>query len=216
MKRLLLSLVLVLFAVPAFADRVDDILRPSVLIGTNTGSGSGTAIRADDVIGTFILTNYHVIAGTEEITVKFYGDDVSYPAMVVSYDRDADIAVLVTKYKTEYVATLGEASDVNLLDTVICVGSPFGLPTAPTMGIISGLDSDIAGGEYPVTRITCPIAPGNSGGGAYVQRGELWVLIGIPRAVLNIRVFTSSVPMPFLGTAVRIQEILRHLESHPV
>lgn len=211
--------VMAILSTPVHADMATEMLLPSVevYIG-NTGGGSGTAVKVDDVRGTFIMTNYHVVSREGSIKVNFYGEEESYTAFIYSYDKDKDIAVLLTPHKAKNVAALGNAADVQVFDEAYCIGNPHGNGTVPSVGIITGVNYKTKG--QMKTRTDCKLAPGNSGGGLYVQRDDLWVYVGMPTAVALQPISTpfgkSFVLVPHLAIAVRIKDILNHLKFYRV
>jgi S1-C subfamily serine protease len=199
----------------------DYMLSPSVLVRKEGGgTGSGVAFATDDFSGTRILTNHHIIAGEiGGITVQFYDEpEIAYIAYIVSYDKELDVAVLIIEETVPHVAILGTMEDVQVFDEVYCVGSPMGLPTMATKGIVSNVDLFHPNMKQHYFQSDCKIFSGNSGGGMFVQRGEQWVLIGINTWVLTGRVpgnpMGGRFPIAHLGFAVRIDDIRGHLQKY--
>src|ERR1700682_1886639 len=105
------------------------------------GAGSGSII--DDQGD--ILTNFHVIADAEKLTVSF-GSGRNYPARVVGKDPDTDLAVirlLETPKESLTVVPLGDSDKLIVGQKVLAIGNPFGLDRTLTTGVISGLQRPI-------------------------------------------------------------------------
>lgn len=140
------------------------------------GLGSGVIIRKDG----YILTNYHVIAGADEIVVRLGGADEEV-AEVVGTDPSSDLAVV--KIDGSYTPIEVAASeDVKVGEWVMALGSPFGLERTVTTGIVSALQrSDIAQDQSAGTltlytnliQTDAAINPGNSGGALVDAQGKL-------------------------------------------
>ena len=198
----------------------DYMLKPTVLVRKGNASGSGVAFATDDVSGTRILTNYHVIAGEiGGITVQFHGNlEIAYIAYIVSYDKELDLAVLVIEETVAHVVILGTMEDVQVFDEAYCTGSPMGLPPMVTKGIISNADLERPDNNQHYFQTDCKIFSGNSGGGLFVQRGEQWVLVGLNDWVLTGPVvgapFGGRTVIPHLGFAIRIDDIRGHLQKY--
>ena len=207
----IVSAIIALTMTYAKADQVSDMLLPSAkvsLVGKQ-GSGSATAFKVDPVIGTFLITNHHV-ASKGELVVQFYGDDTKYPAYVRSYDKEKDIAVIVTPHKVKHLVTFGYDSEVQIFDEAICVGASSGMPVAPSKGIISASRYKYRLQDY--YRTDCGIIGGNSGGAIFVQRGDKWVYVGIPSMVWTISSgYSGRQQVTFLGITIRITEVREHL-----
>jgi serine protease Do len=93
--------------------------------------GSGVIVSKDG----FILTNYHVVAGANEITVKTSGDK-SYEAVIVGTDSLADVAVIKIKEKVNNLpcAYLGNSDKIRPGDWAVAIGNPFSLSSSVTLG----------------------------------------------------------------------------------
>jgi len=151
------------------------------------GQGTGFVI---DTQG-HIVTNQHVVADAEEIEVDFPSGDRAW-AEVLGTDLDSDLAVLKVDIPADklFPLPLGDSDQVQVGDTVIAIGNPFGLSGTMTSGIISAigrtLDSERASpGGQPfssgdILQTDAAINPGNSGGPLINLQGEV---IGINRAI---------------------------------
>jgi Do/DeqQ family serine protease len=144
------------------------------------GIGSGVVVTADG----YILTNNHVVAGAERVTVEFV-DGRSLSAKVVGSDPPSDLAVLKvdgTGFKT---VPLADSTATRVGDVVLAVGHPLGLGQTVTMGIISAKGRSTGasrGGFEDFLQTDAPINRGNSGGALVNLRGEL---VGINSQILS-------------------------------
>ncbi|MEM2321104.1 MAG: trypsin-like peptidase domain-containing protein [Candidatus Bathyarchaeia archaeon] len=136
-----------------------------------------------------IVTNYHVVRNTLNITVTFANGN-SYPASILGYDPYADLAVLRVEAPTSEYHPLNVASSSTLRvgDIVIAVGNPYGLYGSMSSGVVSALGRTITAegvGNYPIANViqtTVPLNPGNSGGPLLNVRGEV---VGITTAIIS-------------------------------
>jgi len=145
------------------------------------GTGSGVII---DPRG-YILTNYHVIAGAEEIKVTLSnGEEKKYDGKVVGKDPRTDLAVIEIKAKEKFpVAKLGDSDKIRIGDWAIAIGSPFGLKQTLTVGVVSAKRQSlyVEGKEYrDMIQTDASINRGNSGGPLVNIKGEV---IGINTAI---------------------------------
>ncbi len=143
-----------------------------------TSLGSGVIISGDGEI----LTNYHVIADADEITVRL-SDHHHYKAKVIGTDEKLDVAVLKISTKgTLHTAPLGDSDRIHVGDWVMAIGNPFGLERTVTAGIISAKGRVIGSGPYDdFLQTDASINPGNSGGPLIDGNGEV---IGINTAII--------------------------------
>src|SRR6202171_2528921 len=148
------------------------------------GAGSGSVI--DDQGD--ILTNYHVIADAEKLTVSF-GSGKNYPAKVVGRDPDTDLAVirlLETPKESLTVVPLGDSDKLIVGQKVLAIGNPFGLDRTLTTGVISGLQRPIRARNNRLIegaiQTDASINPGNSGGPLLDSHGRV---IGINSQILS-------------------------------
>jgi serine protease Do len=143
-----------------------------------TGEGSGFIIDADGVV----MTNAHVVRGADEVMVVLE-DGTEYKAVDVRSDEFADVAVLkIDAGRKLPTLPFGDDASTEIGDWVLAVGSPFGLESTVTQGIISaksrGLRNLPARQEFLQT--DAAINPGNSGGPLVNLKGEV---IGINTAI---------------------------------
>jgi Do/DeqQ family serine protease len=151
--------------------------------------GSGFIFRKDG----YILTNNHVVAGADNISVKFPGGD-EYTAKVVGLDKDTDIAVLKIDVKENLpTVTFGDSDSLRVGEWVMAIGNPFpilGLDRTVTVGVVSAKGRGNLrfgpGDETPqyqnYIQTDASINPGNSGGPLVNIHGEV---IGINAALTN-------------------------------
>jgi serine protease Do len=131
----------------------------------------------------YIVTNSHVIADAEQITVTL-SDDTSYAARVVGRDAVSDLALLKIDAKAPLpAATWGDSAKTKVGDWVLAIGNPFGLGGSVTAGIISATARDIHAGPYDdFLQTDAAINRGNSGGPMFNLAGEV---IGINTAIFS-------------------------------
>jgi serine protease Do len=141
--------------------------------------GSGFVIDASGII----ITNNHVIADANEVTVIFT-DGQKLKAEVIGKDAKVDVAVLKVKPdKPLKFVKFGDSEKMRVGDWVMAVGNPFGLGGSVTSGIISARNRNIESGPYDsFFQIDAAINKGNSGGPLFNMDGEV---IGINTAILS-------------------------------
>ncbi len=146
------------------------------------GNGSGSVIDSNG----HILTNYHVIEGSQKLTVSF-GGDKQYPARVIGGDPDTDLAVIKIEPPAGMtIVPLGDSDKLVVGQKVLAIGNPFGLDRTLTTGVISGLQRPIrARNNRPIDaaiQTDASINPGNSGGPLLDKYGKM---IGINSQILS-------------------------------
>ncbi len=149
--------------------------------GPGMSAGSGVVI---DPRG-YILTNNHVVEDASDINVTF-NDGREVPATIVGTDPKTDLAVIKVKVENEQLPSIawGNYDTLRVGDVVLAVGSPFGLKSSVSFGIISALGRGSVGiTEYEdFIQTDAAINPGNSGGALVNMKGEL---IGINTAIFS-------------------------------
>jgi S1-C subfamily serine protease len=201
--------------VPAVAEAVTpSVVRVDVSVnGTGAGAvpgrpslGSGVIYRSDG----YILTNEHVVSAGDEVTVRLASGDI-LDAEVIGRDQLNDLAVLKVE-ATELPAIRlrdAEAEPLVVGETVVAIGSPFGLDASVTAGVISALNREIrldeqeGGGLLTIPSVIqtdAAINPGNSGGALVDAQGRL---IGINTAIL-----TASGANQGVGFAVSAEQAI--------
>ena len=135
--------------------------------------GSGVIISKDG----YILTNYHVINGAEEVivTLKEAGLDKEYIAKVVGSDEKSDLAVIRISVDNLNPLAFADSSKIMVGDIVFAIGNPFGVGESVSQGIISGINKNGFGAsEYEdFIQTDAKINPGNSGGALIDSRGHI-------------------------------------------
>ena len=176
---------------------------------TRTGVGSGVIVSDDG----YILTNNHVIEGTDEIKVTL-SDGKEYDAELVGRDKarselgGSDLAVIKIDAEELPVLPFGDSDALEVGEWVIAIGTPLNYSQTVTRGIVSakGRKGFTAYGQFIQT--DAPINQGNSGGALINIRGEL---VGI-----NTLIATNSITMGNIGLGFSIpsnlaQQILPQL-----
>jgi S1-C subfamily serine protease len=161
----------------------------------------------------YVITNFHVVEGMVNDTVTFSNGD-AYQAKVVGADPYSDIAVVSVKAapQSEYrPLQLGVSSSLKVGESVVAIGSPYGLSGTITVGVVSQLgrtlDEGTTGG-YPIpdtVQFSAPINPGNSGGPLLNPNG---LVVGITTATATD---TSGSSAQGLGFAIPSDTIAREL-----
>jgi S1-C subfamily serine protease len=201
------------------------------------GAGSGSIIDAQGDI----LTNYHVIADAQKLTVSF-GGGKTYPARVVGKDPDTDLAVirlLEQPKEPMTVVPLGDSDHLVVGQKVLAIGNPFGLDRTLTTGVISGLQRPIRAENNRqiegAIQTDAAINPGNSGGPLLDSHGRMIginsqiespsgasagvgfaIPISIAKRVVPELIKNGSVQHPKLGIDFRDIESLGHQDELPV
>jgi serine protease Do len=142
-----------------------------------SGAGSGVVVQEQG----FVITNYHVVKGAQQVTVSFSEefDDTQYPAQVVSFVEEEDLALLKIKAeRTLPTIPLGTSADLMLGEVAIAIGCPGGRAYSVSQGIISGLHRDVSiqdeGLHFDdLIQTDAAINRGNSGGPLLNINGEL-------------------------------------------
>lgn len=193
-----------------------------VTSGRSGGVGSGVVIESDG----YIVTNDHVVSSAKDdkkakITAVFT-DGTRADAKVVGSDPKTDLAVIKVNVRNPTVIQLGKSADLAPGDTVIAVGSPFGLDNTVTVGIVSALNRPVTApgenDESPVTydaiQTDAAINPGNSGGALVDRNGLLVGINSLIRTIGNDRGEGGSIGLGFaipVDEAVRIsQELIKN------
>ena len=144
------------------------------------GLGSGVIVSADG----YILTNNHVVEGSQEITVETTDNRV-FKAKLVGTDAPSDLAVLKIDAASLPVLPLGDSDRAQVGDVVLAVGNPLGIGQTVTSGIISakGRTTGLGDGSFEdFIQTDAAINRGNSGGALVNTSGEL---IGINSQILS-------------------------------
>jgi len=154
----------------------------------------GSGVIVDKKEG-FVLTNNHVIAGADDISVTL-SDGRSFDAEVIGTDPDTDLAMVRIPAEDLQALAFADSNRLRVGDFVVAVGNPFGLGQTVTSGIVSALGrTGFRGLEFQnFIQTDASINPGNSGGALINLRGEL---VGI-----NSAIFTPSGGNVGIGFAI--------------
>jgi len=169
-------------AVAAVAKAVlPSIVRVDVDAGFESGTGSGVIYRQDG----YIITNNHVVEGARNITVTLSNGQELEAEVVGSGGTQVDIAVIKVDRTGLPAATLGDTHELEVGDLAVALGSPFGLQSTVTAGVVSALHRNISFGPgarfSDAIQTDAPINPGNSGGALANSSGEV---VGINTAIV--------------------------------
>ena len=169
--------------------------------------GSGVIVDAERGL---VLTNNHVIANADQITVNLR-DGRDFKAELVGSDPDSDVAVVKIKAPNLAALKLADSDKLRVGDFVVAIGNPFGLGQTVTSGIVSALARSGLGitGYDDLIQTDASINPGNSGGALVNLRGEL---IGI-----NTAIYSQSGGNIGIGFAIPVnmaRQIMQQLVEH--
>ncbi len=146
------------------------------------GLGSGVIYREDG----FIVTNAHVVDGADQVRVHLNSGEELSARVVGTGAPTVDLAVLRVDRKGLPAATFGASRTLELGEPAVVIGSPFGLDTTVTSGVISGLHRNLNLGDgirfTDGIQTDAPLNPGNSGGALANSRGEI---VGINTATVG-------------------------------
>lgn len=169
-------------------------LRPS-------GQGSGFFIGSDGLL----LTNAHVVAKADEVTVTLI-DKREFKAKVLGSDERSDIAVLKIEGVGFPKVNIGDSEKLKVGEWVVAIGSPFGFRNTVTAGIVSAKGRDeVARGAnnsgVPFIQTDVAVNPGNSGGPLFNVRGEV---VGV-----NSQIYSGTGAYQGISFAIPIDEAIR-------
>ncbi|MBF0144668.1 MAG: DegQ family serine endoprotease [Magnetococcales bacterium] len=141
--------------------------------------GSGFVIDPEG----FILTNHHVVDGSDKIMVRF-PDEREFSAKVIGSDSKTDLALIRIETGEKLpVVDLGDSDTTEVGEWVLAIGNPFGLDATVTVGIISAKGRIIGSGPYDdFIQTDAAINPGNSGGPLFDMKGRV---VGINTAIFS-------------------------------
>ena len=177
-----------------YGDREDD--------SPQMGLGSGVIVSPEG----YILTNNHVVEGAQEIEVTL-SDSRRTTAKVIGTDPDTDLAVLRITLDRLPVIAMGNSDTVQVGDTVLAIGNPFGVGQTVTGGIISALGRNQLGINTfeNFIQTDAAINPGNSGGALVDVNGSL---LGI-----NTAIYSRSGGNMGIGFAIPVNTARQVLEG---
>src|SRR5881392_1331968 len=192
---------------PGFEDFFPNLRRrPQV----QQGSGSGFIVSPDG----YILTNNHVVAGADKVTVKLY-DKREFTAKVVGTDPNTDVAVIKIDAQSLPTVGFGNSDSTRVGEWVLAIGNPLGEAFAFTVtaGIVSAKGRLLAGLQqtrYAIQdfiQTDAAINPGNSGGPLVNIRGQVIginsaIPMNLARTVMDQLVKTGRVERAVMGVAI--------------
>ncbi len=187
----------------------------SIDVTTATGgdTGAGSIIRTS-ATSSYILTNNHVIdaavGGAGTISVEFNSGD-TIAATIVGRDTIYDLAVLKVQKGNLPVIAFGDSSKLSIGDPVVAIGSPLGLASTVTSGIVSALNRPVTTGNVgaesyiDAIQTDAAINPGNSGGALLDSQGRI---VGVNSAIASLSTGSTSGSIG-LGFSIPINEAKR-------
>lgn len=188
----------------------------SVTTATGGGTGSGSIYKTSSS-SSYIITNNHVVntsGAAATIKVELSNGD-QYPAKIVGQDPGYDIAVLQIQLGNLPVVAIGDSTKVSVGDPVLAIGSPLGLASTVTSGIISALNRPVSTGTadaqsyVDAIQTDAAINPGNSGGALIDAQGRI---IGVNSAIATLSSGSASGSIG-LGFSIPINEAKRVIDE---
>jgi S1-C subfamily serine protease len=142
-------------------------------LGYQSAIGAGTGIVIDG--GGVVLTNNHVVAGATDLTARSIGNGQTYPASVIGYDRQHDIAVLQLAGGGLPSANIGNSDTVRVGEPIVSLGNAGGAGGAPAVevGTVSAVNQTVSANDAltgstetlnGLIQLDANIRPGDSGG----------------------------------------------------
>ena len=181
---------------PSAAARAVESIGPSIVRVVGYSRGKGGREDVERGVGTgvvivdkgVILTNLHVVAGSDRVTVTFH-DGMETTASITGAQPENDLAVLQAHKVPDDLASaaLRSTNDLRPGDHVVAVGFPFGIGPSASAGVVSGLQREFTSPEGKrqlsnLIQFDAAANPGNSGGPLVTLDGEV---VGIVTAILN-------------------------------
>jgi putative serine protease PepD len=200
---------------------IASLVTPSVVsISVTTASGGATgsgSIYKTNSSSSYIITNNHVVNTSGQaatIKVELSNGD-QYPATIVGRDPGYDIAVLQIQQGNLPAIAIGDSTKVSVGDPVLAIGSPLGLASTVTSGIISALNRPVSTGTVDAQsyvdaiQTDAAINPGNSGGALIDAQGRI---IGVNSAIATLSSGSTSGSIG-LGFSIPINEAKRVIDE---
>lgn len=176
------------------------------------GAGSGIIISQTDT-ELLILTNNHVIEGTDTLSVQFV-DEKSVDATVKGTSERKDVAVVSVKIanidndtlEKIKIATIGNSDELKVGNGIIAIGNALGYGQAVTTGVVSAINRDVSidGIKNKMIQIDAAINGGNSGGALLNSRGEV---VGINSAKYSSSGYSNEASIEGMGFAIPITDV---------
>jgi putative serine protease PepD len=185
------------------------------VVSVRTGGGSGTGFLIDDKGR--VVTNSHVVGRASRVIVRFGDDQSSLDAKVVGSDPSSDLAVLkidpASVPKGVKPLKFADSRQVQVGDTAIAIGNPFGLDRTATEGIVSGLGRSIKAPNGfqidAVIQTDAPINPGNSGGPLLDDAGQV---IGVNSQIATAGGSGGNLGIGFAVPSNTVRDVVPRLE----
>jgi len=200
---------------------IASLVTPSVVsISVTAPSGSGTgsgSVYKTSASSSYIITNNHVIstaATSGTIKIELTNGD-QFTATIVGRDPGYDLAVLKVQVGNLSAIALGDSSKISVGDPVLAIGSPLGLASTVTSGIVSALNRPVSTGTVDeqsyvnAIQTDAAINPGNSGGALVDASGKL---IGVNSAIATLSSGSASGNIG-LGFSIPINEAKRVIDE---
>ena len=153
---------------------------PSTSTATATGSGiiiseDGYIVTNNHVVDSSSSNSYYDLSDATSVKIKLYGDDATYDAKIVGKDSQTDLAVLKIDKTGLTAAEFANSDEAVVGEFVMAVGSPLGLDTTVTTGIISAVNREVEsdGNKYVCIQTDAAINSGNSGGALVNSEGKV-------------------------------------------
>ncbi len=188
-----------------YATNIPSVVSISCVGSRSTATGTGVVLSSDG----YLVTNFHVISGAQEITVLLT-DDRTFTAQSVGYDAVSDLAVLRIDAQELTPAKFGNSDSLRVGDTVVAIGDPLGVEFRGTYtnGIVSAINRDVEvnGRTMTLIQTNAALNSGNSGGPLINCYGQV---IGIN--TIKIGAFTDTAGVEGLGFAIpstQVKEIV--------
>jgi S1-C subfamily serine protease len=194
------------------------VLPGVVSISTSNSQGSGFVFDSNG----HVITNQHVVDGTNEVEIAFASGYKAY-GTVIGSDADADVAVIKVDAPADQIHPLaiGDSSTLQVGQSVVAIGNPFGLSGTMTLGIVSGLGrtqfahASADGGFFSTADIIqtdAAINPGNSGGPLFNLNGEV---VGVNQSIRTETVdeITGNAINSGVGFSISINLVKRVAEG---
>jgi serine protease Do len=176
------------------------------------GYGTGFIISENG----YIVTNNHVVSGSDSIKVTMY-DGTEYPASIVGADIATDIAIIKIDAANLTVAALGNSDTLKVGETVVAIGNPLGLELAGsvTSGIVSALGRHISsdGHNQEYIQTDAAINPGNSGGPLVNLAGEVIGINTLKSYIAGYDDYGQSISTEGIGFAIPITDAVPIIEQ---
>ena len=170
------------------------------------GLGSGFIISADG----YILTNAHVVADFDDVTVRLSDAKREFKAKVIGVDKRTDVALIKIDASGLPTARLGNSAQLEPGQWVAAIGSPFGFSNTITAGIVSATGRALPEETYvPFIQTDVAVNPGNSGGPLINLKGEV---VGI-----NSQIYSRTGGYMGVSFAIPIEmalEVAKQLQAH--